>query len=260
MKSWRLPFLALGFLSLFGKACAVKSSEEAIPADWEQANYIERGNYLVNYLGHCVGCHTPLGPDGRSDMSLYLSGVPAKFAGAKAGPPPGRRLPRTAWLSGLCKKHYARSRNGDWSLDRRSVRADIRNRGKAGWPEVSHFTDGVEHLRQHERRRCSRHLPLSSNDQSDTEQSSGEYSTAIAVCLMKATPALSKGNRRPRSRESRPSSMSLVPNSRRREPPSRAISWTSVLSRNWIARDLSIGSTSRHSIVGSKPRSAVQKA
>ena len=87
MKSWRLPFLALGVLSLFGKACALKSSGEAIPADWQQASYIERGNYLVNHLGHCVGCHTPLGPDGRSDMSLYLSGVPAKFAGAKAGPP-----------------------------------------------------------------------------------------------------------------------------------------------------------------------------
>jgi len=87
MKSWRLTFLALGVLSLFGKACALKSPEEAIPADWEQVSYIERGDYLVNYLGHCVGCHTPLGPDGRSDMSLYLSGVPARFAGAKAGPP-----------------------------------------------------------------------------------------------------------------------------------------------------------------------------
>ena len=87
MKSRRLTFLVCGALTFIGAACALNSSPETIPADWEQASYIERGNYLVNYLGHCVGCHTPLGPDSRSDMSLYLSGVPAKFAGAKAGPP-----------------------------------------------------------------------------------------------------------------------------------------------------------------------------
>jgi len=87
MKSKRSLWLALGALSLVGVACAVNSTRETIPADWEQTSYLERGNYLVNYLGHCVGCHTPLGPDGQSDKSLFLSGVPAKFAGAKAGPP-----------------------------------------------------------------------------------------------------------------------------------------------------------------------------
>ena len=85
MKSRRLVFLALGALTLVSAACVLNSSQEKIPADWEQASYIERGNYLVNYLGHCVGCHTPLGPDGQSDMSLYLSGVPAKYAGTKVG-------------------------------------------------------------------------------------------------------------------------------------------------------------------------------
>src|SRR5258705_6257217 len=100
MNSWRLHFLALGALALIGTACALNSSTETIPTYWEQATYIERGNYLVNHLGHCYGCHTPLGPDGRSDMSLYLSGIPAKFAGTKVGPsqvaglpgPPGTRL------------------------------------------------------------------------------------------------------------------------------------------------------------------------
>ena len=86
MKSKRSRWLALGALSLV-VACAFNSTRETIPTDWEQTSYLERGDYLVNYLGHCVGCHTPLGPDGQSDRSLYLSGVPAKFAGAKAGPP-----------------------------------------------------------------------------------------------------------------------------------------------------------------------------
>jgi hypothetical protein len=67
-------------------ACGMNSKDETIPADWEQASYIERGNYLVNHLGHCIGCHTPLGANGQSDLSLLLSGVPAKFAGAKTGP------------------------------------------------------------------------------------------------------------------------------------------------------------------------------
>jgi mono/diheme cytochrome c family protein len=74
-------------LSLAVAACALNSAREKIPADWEQTSYLERGHYLVNYLGHCIGCHTPLGPNGQSDMRLFLSGVPAKFAGAKAGPP-----------------------------------------------------------------------------------------------------------------------------------------------------------------------------
>lgn len=79
--------LACGLLSMAVAACALTATSERIPADWEQKSYIERGDYLVNYLGHCVNCHTPLKPDGQSDVARYLSGVPAKFAGAKAGPP-----------------------------------------------------------------------------------------------------------------------------------------------------------------------------
>jgi hypothetical protein len=85
MKSRRLIFLACGALTFIGAACAFNSSQETIPADWEQTSYIERGNYLVNYLGHCAGCHTPLAPNGESDMNLYLSGVPSKYAGTKVG-------------------------------------------------------------------------------------------------------------------------------------------------------------------------------
>ncbi|MGE5220201.1 MAG: hypothetical protein ACM3SP_24630 [Chloroflexota bacterium] len=87
MRHWYLLSGALGALSLIGAACALNPFGEKVPADWEQTTYIERGDYLVNNLGHCVGCHTPLGRDGQSDMSLFLSGVPERFAGAKAGPP-----------------------------------------------------------------------------------------------------------------------------------------------------------------------------
>lgn len=77
---------SVGALTLAVAACALNSSEEVLPADWEQASYIERGNYIVNHLGDCVGCHTPRAASGESDMSLYLSGVPAKFVGVKEGP------------------------------------------------------------------------------------------------------------------------------------------------------------------------------
>ena len=87
MESRYLIFLACGALTFLGAACAFNSAQETTPADWEQTSYVERGNYLVNYLGHCAGCHTPLGPDGQSNMSLYLSGVPAKYAGTKVGRP-----------------------------------------------------------------------------------------------------------------------------------------------------------------------------
>lgn len=74
------------------------TAQERIPADWEQKTYVKRGRYLVNHLAECVGCHTPLGPGGSGDpdMSLFLSGVPAKFAGKKNGPPQvaGARGPR----------------------------------------------------------------------------------------------------------------------------------------------------------------------
>ena len=100
MTPQRCLSLGLVALALLGTACAFNSSRETVPADWEQSSYLERGNYLVNHLGHCYGCHTPLAPDGRSDMSLYLSGVPAKFAGTKVGPSqvagfPGPRGART---------------------------------------------------------------------------------------------------------------------------------------------------------------------
>ena len=63
-------------------------SREPIPKEWEQRSYVERGRYLVDHLAECVNCHTPLGPGGTgdSDLNLYLSGAPAKFAGVKVGP------------------------------------------------------------------------------------------------------------------------------------------------------------------------------
>ena len=78
-------FLLAAF-SLALAACALNSTQETIPADWEQASYIERGDYLVNHLGDCIGCHTPRTPSNQLDKSLFLSGVPAKYAGVKTGP------------------------------------------------------------------------------------------------------------------------------------------------------------------------------
>jgi hypothetical protein len=85
----RKLYASFFLLSLLLPATGEIFSQESIPKEWEQKNYVERGRYLVNHLAECIGCHTPLGPGGPSDsdMNLYLSGVPAKFAGVKVGPP-----------------------------------------------------------------------------------------------------------------------------------------------------------------------------
>ncbi len=63
-------------------------AQEKVPQEWEQKSYLELGNYLVNHLAECVGCHTPLQPGSdTADRSLFLSGVPEKFAGRNEGPP-----------------------------------------------------------------------------------------------------------------------------------------------------------------------------
>jgi len=67
-------------------ACGVNATRETIPGDWEQTSYIVRGEYLVNHLGDCIGCHTPRDANNQTDKSLFLSGVPAKYAGVKTGP------------------------------------------------------------------------------------------------------------------------------------------------------------------------------
>jgi len=64
-------------------ACGVNATRETIPGDWEQTSYIVRGEYLVNHLGDCIGCHTPRDANNQTDKSLFLSGVPAKYAGVK---------------------------------------------------------------------------------------------------------------------------------------------------------------------------------
>ena len=64
------------------------AAQDKVPQEWEQRSYLERGNYLVNHLAECVGCHTPLQPGSdTADKSLFLSGVPEKFAGRTEGPP-----------------------------------------------------------------------------------------------------------------------------------------------------------------------------
>ena len=123
------------------------------------------------WLSHAVG------PDGRSDMSLYLSGVPAKFAGTNVGPSQAAGFPGRA-ASNYSKNLMPHPETG-LGAGPIKIRPDIQTRRQTGWRQVFHLPDGVEHLLQHERRRRPRHLPLSPNHQANTEQSSGKHSTAI---------------------------------------------------------------------------------
>jgi len=93
-----MKFLILCISAAVGFFGSASRAQEQMPKDWEQKSYVERGDYLVNHLADCVGCHTPLGPGGAGhpDKRLFLSGVPAKFTGKKKGPPQvaGARGPR----------------------------------------------------------------------------------------------------------------------------------------------------------------------
>lgn len=83
---WLFAISLLGLLIFLPQ---VFLGQERVSKDWEQRSFVERGKYLVDHLAECVGCHTPLGRGGPgdSDMNLYLSGVPVKFAGVQEGPP-----------------------------------------------------------------------------------------------------------------------------------------------------------------------------
>ena len=48
---------------------------------------VARGKYLVNHLSHCLSCHSPIGRKGRRVPGLEMSGVPAKNADKRKGPP-----------------------------------------------------------------------------------------------------------------------------------------------------------------------------
>ena len=86
MNTRSVKILILAAFCLGIAACAINTTHETIPGDWEQTTYLERGNYLVNHLGDCIGCHTPRDANNQSDKSLFLSGVPAKYAGITTGP------------------------------------------------------------------------------------------------------------------------------------------------------------------------------
>jgi mono/diheme cytochrome c family protein len=46
---------------------------------------IARGKYIVDEVAKCTQCHTPLGPDGKPDVSKYLKGGPIYFQPIEAG-------------------------------------------------------------------------------------------------------------------------------------------------------------------------------
>ncbi|WP_043359757.1 c-type cytochrome [Belnapia sp. F-4-1] len=63
----------------------------AMPAD----NPVSRGAYLAGPLGHCIECHSPVGPDGRRDWSRAGSGGPPMAS------PLGQVVPRDITPSGI---------------------------------------------------------------------------------------------------------------------------------------------------------------
>jgi len=56
------------------------STTDAPPADGSpEQTPVERGRYIMNTLGACTFCHTPLNPDGSRDMTRLFAGVDCIF-------------------------------------------------------------------------------------------------------------------------------------------------------------------------------------
>src|SRR6185369_9759423 len=64
-------------LLLLGVASAILYASDAAS--------IARGKYIVDEVAKCTQCHTPLGPDGKPDVSKYLKGGPIYFQPIEAG-------------------------------------------------------------------------------------------------------------------------------------------------------------------------------
>lgn len=52
-----------------------------------QEDLVGRGKYLAVHVAHCIGCHSPIGAKGRRIAGIEFSGVPAKNAKRRQGPP-----------------------------------------------------------------------------------------------------------------------------------------------------------------------------
>jgi cytochrome c553 len=71
-------------------ACAPKAKAPAGPTPAEvQAAKEDRGRYIMNTLGACTFCHTPLNPDGSRDQTRLFSGVDCLFDVAPMDPNTG---------------------------------------------------------------------------------------------------------------------------------------------------------------------------
>ena len=76
MRNFVLSALALGLMG----ACAPQQ-----PAEMTQEQLVARGEYLVNNIGGCNDCHTPMTPQGP-DMTQALKGATLIFAPTIAMP------------------------------------------------------------------------------------------------------------------------------------------------------------------------------
>jgi cytochrome c553 len=59
-------------------ALAMVTACTQAPAQMTREQLVERGNYLVNGIGGCNDCHTPMTPQGP-DMTHSLQGAPLAF-------------------------------------------------------------------------------------------------------------------------------------------------------------------------------------
>ena len=115
------------------------------------AQKIDRGRYLVNTVGACQFCHTPLNPDGTRDATRYLSGIDCFLR----LPDPMDRDPTSPTLPELCMLSSRNLTNHSTGLQGRTD-AQIKDallNGVGSDGSVLH-PDAVLAISRHDGRRC----------------------------------------------------------------------------------------------------------
>lgn len=76
MRGWQTAALAAALLI----GCGDNKKGEAVDGSTDASDLrVERGRYIMNNLGACTFCHTPLNPDGSRDNTKLLAGVNCFF-------------------------------------------------------------------------------------------------------------------------------------------------------------------------------------
>lgn len=122
MGGWRAAALVVAVLV----GCGDNKKADVADAGTDASDRrVERGRYIMNTLGACTFCHTPLNPDGTRDLTKLLAGFPC-FIDAVPPGTPGLPVPDTE-LGCLSAQNLTNHETGLKNATDQQIKDAIRN-------------------------------------------------------------------------------------------------------------------------------------